>query len=90
MAIGAAQKTVTTDPTPLSAPRPGNWGEHSVVICNRGSVDVFLGPAGVSTTTGFKLGPGESAAGDDLKSGDVVYGIVATGTSVCHVLQGGA
>jgi hypothetical protein len=50
------------------------------------AVSVYLGGSGVTTAAGYEL-----TAGDiidvSLLSGDTVYGIVAAGTEVVHVLR---
>lgn len=55
-------------------------------IKNTGSNSVFLGASGVTTSTGYEL-----VADGEVKvvvsTGDEVYGITNTGTSVVHVLQ---
>lgn len=55
-------------------------------VRNRGAVPVFLGAASVTTASGFQLDPGETFT-VELRTADLLFGIVAAGTATCHVLQ---
>ena len=51
-----------------------------------GGQTVFLGPSGVTTTTGLALAAGDTVT-IDLRGNDVVYGIVAATTQVVSHLE---
>jgi hypothetical protein len=82
MSVAAAQITVGTSATQLQA-REGDG--HSLCLRNAGAVDVYLGASDVTTSTGFKLAAGETMA-LDLLAAEAVYGIVASGSCIVHVL----
>jgi hypothetical protein len=71
-----AQATVSTTATQIVAARSGR---NAVTIINGGTVDVFIGGSGVTTTTGALLA-GTKGASLTIPTGAAVYGIVATGT----------
>lgn len=49
-------------------------------IRNTGSAIVYWGPTGVTTATGYPLGPGESFTLDAPMNTAAIYGIVASGS----------
>lgn len=93
MAVGSNQVSVGTSATLLASVPAGAGGgspaqSGAVLLYPDATTDVFLGGANVSTTNGLKL----KAAGTvpvtvPLFAGDVLYGIVATGTATVGVLQ---
>lgn len=88
MAISSNQVTVTTSATRLDPSTGVPTG--AVLVRNRGSAAVYLGGSNVTTANGFQLDAGESVP-MDIRSGDALYGVVASGTQTVHVLQvGGA
>jgi hypothetical protein len=60
---------------------------HSLLTRPRGA-SIFVGGADVTATTGFEQ-LAEEAIGRDLKPGDALYGIVASGSVVVHGEQDG-
>lgn len=89
MAVAASQKTVAATATLLTTAPTDNVSGSSVLACNRhASVVSYVGPSDVTTSTGFKLGVGDSIA-VDLAPGEALYGIVASGTGTVHVLEAG-
>lgn len=78
MAVTSGQITVGTTAT-LIVSAVGN-GER-VHVFNEGGASVYLGPAGVTTSTGYEL---ENRSGIELvlEPGESLYGVVATGTEV--------
>lgn len=82
MSVQADQVTVGTSATSVIA--AGVAGLRAVVR-NAGSTSVFLGPAGVTTTTGYELAAGDSVE-VPVNGGGEVFGVVATGTEPVHVL----
>lgn len=87
MAVSAAQVTVTTSATALNtASTSGQW----LVIANQAGAAVFLGPSNVTTATGLSVAASSTLATTVfLAPGEVLYGIVTTGTQVVHVLRTG-
>lgn len=81
--------TVATTATAIFTPTNGAAVDRKSAIIklpSTAAVPVFLGGSGVTTGTGYQM-----AAGDiidvSLLSGDTIYGIVAAGTEVVHVLR---
>jgi hypothetical protein len=85
--VKAARVTVATTATRLDQDVAGT-NSTALVIRNRGGTAVYVGGTDVTTANGFQLDTGESITMDDLVRAGV-YGIVAAGTEVCHVLQVG-
>ncbi len=88
MAVTSAQITVGATPTRVSAAESDSVYGSSLIIRNAGACDVFLGNAGVTTTTGFAVAAGAEYS-FDLASGDDLFAIVATGTVTVAVLRTG-
>lgn len=88
MAVKAKRVTVTTSPTKInSKPTDGQSGAGGQAR-NRGASSVFVGGSDVTTATGYEVEAGDVIA-FDLDHGEDIYGIVASGTCVMHVLEGG-
>jgi len=86
----SGQVTVTNAATALDLNTTA--AGRDILVRNRGSVAVFVGGPGVTTGNGFQLDPGDSIAADTADgtgTGSGLYGIVASGTAVVHVLQVG-
>jgi hypothetical protein len=60
----------------------------SVLLTNSGSVVVAIGGSQVTATTGYRLAVGRDMT-VDLQAGEVLYGIVASGTGSIDVFQTG-
>lgn len=86
MAVIANPVTVGTTATRLDPLVGGSPTQGACAVRNRGSVAVFLGPATVTTSNGFQLDPGETFT-VDLRTADALYGVVASGSAACHVIQ---
>lgn len=80
--FSTAQVTVTTTATKIVT---GQMGVDEVTIENLGTTDVYIGKAGVLTTTGFLL-PGSKGASLTLTCTQDIYGIVASGTQAVSIL----
>lgn len=66
-------------------------GDAGLVITNRGSAAVYLGPTGVLTTTGYQLDPGASIAISDYNSRDAIFAIAASaGPFTLHTFRVGS
>lgn len=87
MAVSSAQLTVSTSAVALAATESDGVFGFSLVIKNTGSTDVFLGAAGVTTSTGFALTAGATAS-VDLTSGEALFAVAAV-TGTVHVLRVG-
>lgn len=55
-----------------------------VTFANRGTVDVYIGPATVTTGNGFLLSPGESF---DYEDTALIQAITPAGTGLIHYLE---
>jgi len=64
-------------------------GSGSILVRNQGSVAVYLGASGVTSSTGFQLDPQESVQ-LDLAREDTLYGITASSSASVHLIQVGA
>lgn len=60
----------------------------SAALANVGGATVFVGGPDVTTAIGFPLAAGERMA-FDLRRGDEIYGVVASGTVEVRVLEVG-
>lgn len=76
--IATAQVSVGTTATQIVAARAGRG---SVKITNLGTTDVFIGAAGVTSTTGDLL-PGTKGASITIPSNAAIFGIAGTAQSV--------
>jgi len=75
--VGVTQQRVDAGSAPAS------WRG---LITNRGTGAVYLGPTGVSTSSGYQLDPGASVS-VNLSAADLgLYGISASGTQALHTL----
>lgn len=88
MAFQPARVTVTTTATLLTEAPDDYIKGQTVLVRNRGSASIFVGGPDVTADDGFEV------QADELLSVDVdvderLYGITASGTVLCHVLNGG-
>ena len=83
MSINASSVTVTTSATALAS---ADSDQDEVAITNTGATDVYVGPSGVTTASGFPVAAGGSLS-VTLPAGETIYGIVASGTEACRVLK---
>lgn len=89
MAATSSRVTVTSAATRLDTSTAGGMSTSALLIRNRGASAVDLGGPTVVSGAGFQLDPGESATVDLAAVDAGLYGITASGTSSCHVLQVG-
>lgn len=89
MSIATRQVSVTTSATRLddSSNPPLRYG---VLVRNRGTAAVYVGTAAVAAGTGYQLDPGEAVSMDLTTFDGGLYGIAASGSHTCHVLQQGS
>lgn len=87
MAVKAVRVSVATTATALF--QADTVAASAILVRNRGTAAVYLGAADVTTATGAQLDPGESATVEADTHPIGLYGICASGTVVCHVLQVG-
>lgn len=64
-----------------------NYPISAIILNPTGGIEVDLGGAGVTTATGFALIATASVQVDIVN--EILYGIVASGTQVVHVLRRG-
>ena len=81
-AFVVGRATVGTSAT-LIYTSPPSRSQAQVRICNRGAASVFIGPAGVTTTSGFEIVAAGCETVTPFKN-DTVWGVVASGTNVIH------
>ena len=89
MALAHERVSVGTSATLLSSSYAGKDGQTILVQNPSASVVVYLGGAGVTTTSyGFALGV-SSDLSVDLKDGETLYAVVAASTLTVNVLRQG-
>lgn len=81
--IATSQASVASTATLVAAARAGR---NAVTVENLGTVAVYIGGAGVTTSTGFLL-PGVVGASVTIPTSAAVYGVDATGTQAVAVLE---
>jgi hypothetical protein len=81
MTVQSAAVTVTTTATALHA---ADADGQSIEVYNNSSVTVFWGGAGVTPSTGVPIPAGVPNTWT-LGAGEVLYGVVASGTADCRV-----
>lgn len=84
-----AAVSVTTSATRLDTGAANNPQGSAIGVYNNGASTVYLGGSGVTTATGFPLAAGTSLSVDLKESGDVLYGIVVSGTVEVRTLEVG-
>ena len=77
---------VTVASTPTAIVTTVNDADQTIHLHNNGSTTVFVGHIGVSTSNGFPIPSGAYRA-IPARPGDVLYGVVATGTEDLRVLR---
>jgi hypothetical protein len=84
--ISTQQSTIGTSVQLVVGQRAGSVGvgRCSATLKNTGTVPVFLGGPGVSSSTGFPLNPGEV---DSFDTASAIYGIAASGSNVVCVME---
>lgn len=75
--IAATQSAVTAVASQIA---PARAGRDSVMVTNMGTVDVFLGPSGVTATTGDLL-PGVKGAVKSYPLAGALFAVTASGAS---------
>jgi hypothetical protein len=85
MALQSAQVAVGTTAVELTQRDPAD-PRNSIVVTP--TVDLFVGPAGVTAANGYRVSAGTSLA-MDLESSERLYGITASGTGTAYVLRSG-
>ncbi len=88
MSIANNAVSVTTTATRLD-PSEGPGPVGSFAVTNTGTGTVYLGGQNVTTSNGIPLTAGQTFAAD-LAPNDALYGITATGTQDCRIIQLGA
>lgn len=92
MTVVATSVTVTTTATQLTGADAGGshdpHGQSLMLQAPAGGATIYLGGEGVTTATGFPVAAGEPFTAD-LRPGDVLYGVVASGSQAVNVLRVG-
>jgi hypothetical protein len=79
---------VGTTATPLTGFPGERYPGFSVMVYNPGPVEVVVGNASVTVSTGLSL-PSGATFGADLDDDETLYGVVASGSQIVHYLQSG-
>lgn len=88
MSVSQQAVSVGTAATRLDPITDGTIPKGSCAIRNNGAAIVYIGASGVTTANGYPLDPGREMSAD-LGPGDALYGIVASGTVECRVVEVG-
>ena len=88
MALQSAAVTVAATATVLSTAAGDREGHRVLILNPSGGVTVYVGGADVSTANGYPVASGGTLS-LALEVGEIVYGIVATGTQAVNVLRSG-
>jgi len=89
MAVSHARVSVGTTATQLTSDYDGKDGQTINVQNPAGGADVYLGGAGVTTTSyGFLLGAGISFS-VELQDDEKLYAVVASSTQTVNILRQG-
>jgi hypothetical protein len=90
MTVHAARVSVTNTATRIDGSADADYspGEQCMVRNRDTTNSVFLGGSDVTAAAGFEVLPGE-AVPISLVAGDTLWGITASATVVCHVIQSG-
>lgn len=93
MAIVAARPAISISATLIATNASSDTSDasnRSFILKNiTGSAAVFVGPSGVTTSSGFQWDVADGPLSVDLEPGESVYGIVASTPQTLHVLSGG-
>lgn len=76
----SANKSITTSESLLAAGAGNLVNRETIIIFNKGTANIFIGPSGVTTTTGLKIVPNQMMtlnAGEQIN----IYAITDTGTA---------
>lgn len=88
MSALARSVSVTTTATALNSTPTDSVSGSAILVHNVGAASVYVGGSGVTTAQGEPVAAGERLT-VDLNFGESLYGIVATGTVECRVLEVG-
>lgn len=86
MATMGTRVSVAVTATKLNSTGTDNVAGASILVRNRGATSVFLGSPNVTIATGYELLADEALTFD---LNEDIYGICASGTVACHVLETG-
>lgn len=89
MALRAQQVTVSATPVMLTVADLDHRDGSSIAVQAPSGATLYIGgDATVSASTGWPVAAGQSLA-LDLQAGEVVYGVLMTGTDTAYVLRSG-
>jgi hypothetical protein len=92
MAVVSFRVTVGTQPVRLdTAPvdnRPERNMQLSTLVCNRGTVPMYIGGPNVTVANGFQVDPGQAPT-SEYRLGETLWAVTESGTCRCDVLQQG-
>lgn len=81
IATGQSAPTTSSGSTAIASVRETR---KRIVLVNHGTVDVFIGASGVTTSTGLKLAVGAALT---VYTTAAVYGVTASGTGAVHYIE---
>lgn len=83
-AFNAGRVTVATTATAIFT---GSARGSTVLICNRHTASIYIGPSTVTTANGFEVASGDCTSQRPYP-GDVIYGVVAAATARVDYAEG--
>jgi hypothetical protein len=89
MSVQVRRATVTSSATRLDSTTDPQL-RFTVTVVNRGTAAVFVGPSTVTTSDGVQIDVGGSLAVDMRSTDGGLYGVAASGSHTCHVIQVGS
>lgn len=85
--VTAAATVIATNDRP---PTDSEGNKFCYLLKNAAAtIDVYLGDANVTTSTGLLWGTADPPVSIDLEAGETLYGITTSGTATIHVLRQG-
>lgn len=84
--VGMAATAVTVADTETALPTTPLAGRMRIIVQNKGSNSIFVGPTGVLSTTGLEINKAATLA-LELGEGVALFGITASGTVATRVLE---
>jgi hypothetical protein len=90
MAVTHQRVSIGTTATQLTLDNDGKDGQTVNIQNPTGGVDVYLGGAGVTTTSYGYLLKAETSFSIELDDDEKLYGVVATGTQTVNTIRQGS
>lgn len=87
MAVKTKVTAVSTTAVAITSADTDITSKGFVTLTNNSAGTVYVGPAGVTTSTGFPLKQNQVLANIEIKNNETLYAIAGSGTSEIVALQ---